>query len=87
MEEHKVTEKSVDMLRNRYKWRCSRCGKLPEVGEVWFRSSRGRVKYCPHCAEEIFLDLPDVSDEELEKLEVAFMPLEVIVKWADRRKK
>jgi len=87
MEEIKVTEKTVDMLRNRYGWKCSRCGKEPEVGEVWLRSSRGATKYCPKCAEEVFLDLPDIDDEELESLEVGFMPLEVIVRWADRKRR
>ena len=84
MQEIKVTERTVEKLRNRYKWRCSRCGKQPEVGEVWLRSSRGGVKYCPKCAEEVFYDVPD---DELEDVEVAFLNLEVIEAWRGERRK
>jgi len=65
---------------------CSRCGKLPEAGEVWLRSARGAAKYCPKCAEMIYIDVPDVTDEELEKMEVAFLNLEEIVWQGERRK-
>ena len=85
MEEVKVTEKTVEMLITRYKWRCSRCGKLPEAGEVWLRSARGAAKYCPKCAEMIYIDVPD-TDEELEDVEVAFLNLEVIAWRGEKRK-
>jgi len=86
MKEIKVTEENVETLIKRYKWRCSRCGKLPDIGETWVRT-RTRM-YCPKCTEIVFIDLPDVSDEELEKLEVGFMPmpLEVMV-WRGKRRK
>ena len=85
MKEIKITEENVEVLINRYKWSCSRCGKLPEIGEVWVRT-RSRI-YCPRCAEIVYMDLPDVSDKELEEFEVSFMPLEVMAVWRGRRKK
>ena len=85
LKEIRITEENIEMLIKRYKWKCSRCGKLPEIGELWIRT-RSRI-YCPKCADVVYMDLPDVSDEELEKLEVGFMPLEVIVRWADRKRR
>ena len=85
MKEIKITEENIEALTQRYKWRCSRCGKLPDIGEIWIRT-RTRM-YCPKCVELVFLDLPDVSDEEIEEFEVSFMPLEVIVRWADRKRR
>jgi len=85
MKEIKVTEENVETLIKRYKWRCSRCGKLPDIGETWVRT-RTRM-YCPKCTEIVFIDLPDVSDEELEEFEVSFMPLEVIAVWRGGRKR
>ena len=85
MKEIRITEENVESLINRYKWRCSRCGKLPEIGETWVRT-RSRM-FCPKCTEIVFIDLPDVSDEELEEFEVSFMPLEVIAVWRGGRKR
>jgi len=85
LREIKITEENIEALTQRYKWRCSRCGKLPDIGEIWIRT-RTRM-YCPKCVELVFLDLPDVSDDELEKLEVAFMPLEMIAAWRGKRRK
>ena len=85
LKEIKITEENIEALRNRYKWRCSRCGKLPDIGENWVRTRTSM--YCPKCTEIVFIDLPDVTDEELEKLEVGFMPIEVIVRWADRKRR
>lgn len=84
LKEIKITEENIEALTQRYKWRCSRCGKLPDIGEIWIRT-RTRM-YCPKCVELVFLDLPDVSDDELEKLEVAFMPLEVMI-WRGKRRR
>jgi len=84
MKEIKVTEENVETLIKRYKWQCSRCGKLPDIGEMWVRT-RTRM-YCPKCTEAVFIELPDIEDEELE-FEVSFMPLEVIAVWREERKR
>ena len=47
------------------RWKCSHCSKDFKLGDVVLKEN---CRYYHHyCYDELFIDLPDISDEELEE--------------------